>query len=88
MMQSIRRIETMTTGTVAWFSSEKGFGFIAPEAGGRDIFVHVRELRASGLGDLQQRDRVEFEVAQDAGGKCKATRLRLNENRRAQAAGR
>ena len=77
----------MTTGTVAWFNSEKGFGFIAPEAGGRDIFVHVRELRASGLGDLQQGDRVVFDVVQDASGKSKATKLRLHENRRAQAAG-
>jgi CspA family cold shock protein len=76
----------MTIGTVAWFNSEKGFGFIAPEAGGRDIFVHVRELRASGLDDLRQGDRVVFDVVQDAGGKAKATRLRLDENRRAQAA--
>jgi cold shock CspA family protein len=43
--------------------------------------VHARELRASGPGDLQQGDRVEFEVVQDASGKSKATKLRLDENR-------
>ncbi len=59
-------------GTVKWFNSTKGFGFIAPSDGGKDVFVHKNEAPAS----LQDGDRVEFEVAESDKGP-KATNVRV-----------
>ena len=52
----------MTQGTVKWFNSEKGFGFIAPENGGNDVFVHHTAIQGSGYKSLNEGDRVSFEV--------------------------
>lgn len=52
----------MTVGTVKWFNSEKGFGFIAPENGGNDVFVHHTAIQGSGYKSLNEGDRVSFEV--------------------------
>ncbi len=54
----------MAQGTVKWFNSEKGFGFIAPEGGGNDVFVHFTAIMAEGYRSLDENQRVEFDVAQ------------------------
>ena len=52
----------MTLGTVKWFNNEKGFGFIAPENGGKDVFVHHSAIQGSGYKSLAEGDRVQFDV--------------------------
>ena len=54
----------MRYGTVKWFNDAKGFGFIAPEAGGEDIFVHFSAINATGFRSLKEGQRVSFEVVQ------------------------
>jgi cold shock protein len=56
------------TGTVARFMDDKGFGFIQPDGGGKDIFVHHSAIEGSGFKSLSQGERVEFEIVQDAKG--------------------
>tara|TARA_R110002020_G_scaffold186487_4_gene384473 strand:- start:2339 stop:2548 length:210 start_codon:yes stop_codon:yes gene_type:complete len=68
----------MSTGVVKWFNGEKGFGFIKPDQGGDDVFVHASALQNSGLADLQDGQKVEYELGQDRRtGKSKAESLRL-----------
>lgn len=52
----------MATGTVKWFNSEKGFGFIAPEDGSSDVFAHYSAINSSGFRNLEEGQRVEFDV--------------------------
>ena len=60
---------TSQTGTVKWFNEGKGFGFIAPDGGGKDLFAHFSEIKTgSGFKSLQENQRVEFEVKQGAKG--------------------
>ena len=54
----------MTAGTVKWFNAEKGFGFIAQDGGGPDVFVHYSAIAARGFRSLDENQRVEFEVTQ------------------------
>jgi cold shock protein len=54
----------MAKGTVKWFNDQKGFGFIAPEDGSKDVFVHQSAIEASGIRSLAESERVEFEVTQ------------------------
>jgi cold shock protein len=65
----------MARGTVKWFNGEKGFGFITPEAGGADLFVHYSEIDGSGFRSLDEGQRVEFEVGQGQKGP-QATQVR------------
>jgi CspA family cold shock protein len=51
-------------GTVKWFNAEKGFGFISPDAGGADVFVHYSEIQGDGYQSLEENQRVEFEIGQ------------------------
>jgi CspA family cold shock protein len=55
----------MTIGTVKWFNSTKGFGFIQPEDGGKDVFVHISAVERSGLGSLGEGQKVSFELERD-----------------------
>lgn len=67
----------MPTGTVKWFSAEKGFGFIRPEDGAQDVFVHVSALEGAGLNSLQEGQKIHFEVEiNPKNGKSSAARLR------------
>lgn len=59
----------MPAGTVKWFNATKGFGFITPDEGGDDLFVHQSEIQTSGYRDLAEGQRVEFEVTQGRKGK-------------------
>ncbi|MBS1134834.1 MAG: cold-shock DNA-binding protein family protein, partial [Burkholderiaceae bacterium] len=58
----------MAQGTVKWFNESKGFGFITPEGGGKDLFAHFSEIQSAGFKTLQEGQRVEFTVAQGAKG--------------------
>ncbi len=55
----------MTTGTVKWFNAAKGFGFIQPDNGGKDAFVHISAIERAGLGTLNEGQKVEFELVTD-----------------------
>jgi cold shock protein len=59
-----KREVSMTQGTVKWFSSEKGFGFIAPDGGAKDVFVHHSEIQGDGFRSLEENQRVQFEISQ------------------------
>ena len=65
----------MSIGTVKFFNSTKGFGFIAPEGGGKDVFVHVTAVEAAGMRSLQEGQRISFDVQPDARG-SKAVNLK------------
>ena len=57
----------MATGTVKWFNAQKGFGFIQPEGGGKDVFVHITAVQAAGLNGLDEGQRVTYEVVRERG---------------------
>ena len=68
----------MTTGTVKWFNSQKGFGFIAPDDGGNDAFVHISAVERAGIADLQEGQKVSFELLSDRkSGKMSAENLKI-----------
>lgn len=58
----------MATGTVKWFDAKKGYGFIAPDDGGKDVFVHITAVTRAGLESLKQGQRVAFETVPDRRG--------------------
>ena len=65
----------MATGTVKWFNATKGFGFIVPDQGGKDVFVHITAVQAAGLTGLNEGQKVSYEVSMERG-KPAATNLR------------
>lgn len=67
----------MATGTVKWFNATKGFGFIAPESGGNDIFVHISAVERAGLTGLADDQKVEFDVEAGRDGRESATNISL-----------
>ena len=70
----------MSTGTVKWFNTQKGYGFIQPDGGGPDVFVHVSAVERAGLGSLNEGQRVNFQTLPDSKGKGpKAVNLKLAE---------
>ena len=68
-------ISAMASGTVKWFNSQKGYGFIQPTGGGRDVFVHISAVERAGLSSLKEGQHVEFELEENRG-KTSAVNLR------------
>lgn len=56
----------MATGTVKWFNGQKGFGFIQPDEGGNDVFVHISAVQRSGLESLDEGQKVSYEIVEDS----------------------
>jgi cold shock protein len=67
----------MATGTVKWFNTTKGFGFIQPESGGKDVFVHISAVERSGLTGLVDNQKVSYELQTGRDGKESAGNLEL-----------
>jgi cold shock protein len=65
----------MAIGTVKWFNAQKGFGFIQPDDGGKDVFVHISALERAGMASLAEGQRISYDVAMDRG-KAAAANLR------------
>jgi CspA family cold shock protein len=66
----------MATGTVKWFNATKGFGFIMPQDGGKDVFVHITAVQAAGLRGLNEGQRVSYDVVMERG-KAAASNLKV-----------
>ncbi len=66
----------MNTGVVKWFNKTKGFGFISPDAGGDDVFVHISAVERAGIADLKDGQKVSYELAENKG-KVSAENLQL-----------
>ncbi len=66
----------MPNGTVKWFNATKGFGFIAPEGGGKDVFVHISAVERSGLTGLDDDQKVSFELSEGRDGRTMATDIK------------
>jgi cold shock protein len=67
----------MATGTVKWFNSQKGYGFIAPQGGGKDVFVHISAVERAGLSGLNEGQTVEYEEVANRG-KTSAENLKVH----------
>lgn len=67
----------MANGTVKWFNATKGYGFIQPDDGGKDVFVHITALQAAGLRSLPEGQRISYDMEQDRNGKMSAANLKL-----------
>ena len=67
----------MANGTVKWFNSTKGFGFIAPETGGKDVFVHISAVERSGLTGLADNQKVTYDIESGRDGRESAVNLQL-----------
>ena len=65
----------MSKGTVKWFNAQKGYGFIQPDDGSKDVFVHISAVERSGLGNLNEGQKVSFDLEQGERGKTSAANL-------------
>jgi cold shock protein len=70
----------MPTGTVKWFSYPRGFGFIQPDDGSKDVFVHINEVQRSGLDKLNESQKVHYEVEGDHRGRMTAVNIQARRN--------
>ena len=68
----------MPTGKIKWFNKTKGFGFIAPDEGGKDVFVHISALERSGIDNLADDQKVSFEMSSGRDGRESADNIELN----------
>jgi CspA family cold shock protein len=68
--------ETMPSGTVKWFNSQKGYGFIQPDDGSKDVFVHISAVERSGMGNLHEGQKLSFELERGQQGKTSAVNLK------------
>lgn len=76
--QLLLKGHVMHTGTVKWFNAQKGFGFIQPESGGRDVFVHISAVERAGLHGLAEGQKITYELVVDTrSGKTSADQLRV-----------
>jgi cold shock protein len=66
----------MATGTVKWFNAQKGYGFIQPESGGKDVFVHISAVERAGMDNLREGQRLDYELEQGQRGRVSAVNLR------------
>ncbi|MEO8631110.1 MAG: cold-shock protein [Betaproteobacteria bacterium] len=66
----------MSTGTVKWFDPAKGFGFISPEDGSKDVFVHITAVEAAGLGTIKENQKLSYEMEKGRDGKSSAVNLK------------
>lgn len=67
----------MANGTVKWFNAEKGYGFIQPEDGGGDVFVHISAVEAAGMRTLEENAKIQYEMVEDRRGRTSAGELQL-----------
>ena len=67
----------MSTGTVKWFNPSKGFGFIEPTDGGKDVFIHISALERAGIATLNEGQEIEYELADGRDGKTSADNVKL-----------
>jgi cold shock protein len=67
----------MATGTVKWFNAQKGYGFIQPEQGGADVFVHISAVERAGMDNLREGQRLSYELEQGQRGRVSAVNLRV-----------
>ena len=67
----------MTTGTVKWFNAQKGYGFIQPEDGSKDVFVHISAVERAGLGSLHEGQRISYQLERGQQGKTSAVDLQV-----------
>ena len=73
----LKGIAAMAKGTVKWFNTEKGYGFIQPADGGKDIFVHITAVQAAGLQTLKDNQPIEYELIDGRDGRKSAGQLRV-----------
>ena len=66
----------MSTGTVKWFNAQKGYGFIQPDDGTKDVFVHISAVQRAGIGTLNEGQKLEFDLEKGQQGKVSAVNLR------------
>ena len=67
----------MSNGTIKWFNATKGFGFIQPEDGTNDVFVHISDVERAGISALREGDKISYDVQRGQQGKMSATNLKL-----------
>ncbi|PHK95237.1 cold-shock protein [Pseudoroseomonas rhizosphaerae] len=67
----------MSIGTVKWFNATKGFGFIQPDDGGKDVFLHISDVQRSGLSEPREGDKIEYDLQRGQQGKTSATNLKM-----------
>lgn len=75
--QRIRGSRAMAVGIVKWFNSKKGYGFIQPDDGAKDVFVHISAVERAGLPGLNEGQRIEYDLATNTDGKVLASNLKL-----------
>lgn len=66
----------MSTGTVKWFNAQKGFGFIQPDDGSKDVFVHISAVERAGIGNLSDGQRIQYDSQRDQRGRLSAENLK------------